>query len=84
MDQKFLTTSEAAKITGYTAGYLAYLRTATAHEHGHVGPPYLRVDLRDGSANPIRIRYDAEALIEWVAARQAQRNQPPLIEHVAG
>ncbi len=81
---KFLTTIQVAKITGLSAGYLAYLRTDVAKEKHHHGPNYFRVDLRDGSANPIRIKYDAKAVAAWTEERRLRAAQRPVIEHVQG
>ena len=80
----FLTPKQAAVAVDYSLGYLNYLRTVTATEAGHYGPPYYRVDLKDGLANPIRIKYDQAELMAWKTERDEQRaGIPPVIEHVA-
>ena len=82
---KFLTTGEAAYELGYSVGYLAYMRTPTAKKRGHIGPPYIRVDMRDGSHQPRRIRYDRDAILKWYEDRQALfAAARPIIQHVAG
>lgn len=85
LPSRYLNTAGAADLLNYSEGYLAYLRTETAKERGHAGPPYVRVDLKDGSQNPIRIKYDREAILEWAAERQKLRDRtPPSIQYVAG
>lgn len=80
---KFLNTAEAAQLLGLSEGYLVYLRSEQAKERNHKGPPYLRINLRDGSHQPIRVKYDKAEIEAWDAERQAQRALPPTIEHVA-
>lgn len=82
---KYLNTGDAAELLDYSEGYLAYLRTSTAKEKGHTGPPYVRVNMRDGSNQPHRIKYDREAILTWQSNRQAERAAArPTIQHVAG
>ena len=81
---KFLNTEDAADLIGLSSGYMAYLRTDTAKEAGHSGPPYIRVDLRDGSSAPKRIKYDRAEILAWKAEKEALRNNPAIIERVAG
>lgn len=81
---KFLNTEDAAKLIGMSSGYLAYLRTDTAKEAGHSGPPYLRVNLQDRSCAPVRIKYDREEILAWKAKKDKLKDNPTIIERVAG
>ena len=85
LPSKYVNTGDAAELLGLSEGYMAYLRTDTAKAKGHVGPPFVRVDMRDGTNQPRRIKYDREAILKWKVKRQAELDAArPTIQHVAG
>ena len=85
LPSKYLSTGDAAELLGLSEGYMAYLRTITAKRRGHVGPPFVKVDLRDGTNQPRRIKYDREVILKWKKDRQADLDAArPVIQHVAG
>lgn len=78
-----ITPKKAAEYLGISFGYLQHLRTTLAKEKGREGPAYYKVDARDGSANPVRIQYDTADLDDWLARRDALKDNLPHVTRIA-